>query len=382
MTAMSRRVEDRLDRLLDGGLLPFRPTYVRRFYMDGGRLGPSRRPGGTYLPHVRLWRPERWIASTVLATNPFPVPEEGASRVAIREVDLTFREALTLRGERLLGPRHEAAYGPAFPVLIKILDPAEPIIFHFHARDADVRRHPERFPGQRFGKDEAYYFLSAPKGAVPYTHVGLHPGVTRRVLAETIEQDRGTVLELSPVFHQPTGEGFYVPAGVPHRPGTALTLEIQQPSDVYTLLERFSGGRRLSAEQMHPGFASLDEALGLIDFRTASRPDLLQQHRLVPEPLMDTRTRGGEEAWIFPPRLRKFSGKRLLVRTRFESMEEGPYVAFVWRGRGRLLNRRLGPGTEVLVTAEAAARPHLYEADDGTLEAFKLFPPDPTHWRR
>lgn len=288
---MSSRVEDRLDRLLDGGLVPFRPTYVRRFYMDGGRLGLSRRPGGTYLPRVRLWRPERWIASAVLATNPFPASGEGASRVAMRGIDLSFREALTLRGERILGTRHYAAYGPEFPVLIKILDPAEPIIFHVHASDAHVRRHPERFPGQHCGKDEAYYFLPAPTGAVPYAHVGLHPGVSRRVLAEAIEQGRGTVLELSPAFHQRPGEGFYVPAGVPHRPGTALTLEIQQPSDVYTLLERVSGGRTLSAGQMHPGFASVEAALGLIDFKAATRPDLLKQNRLVPEPLTDKRTR-------------------------------------------------------------------------------------------
>lgn len=370
------RAEDILDRLLDGGLLPFQPTYVRRFYMDGGRLGLSRRPGGTYLPRVRLWRPERWIASTVSATNPFPLPDEGVSRLAVRGVSLTWPQALELRGERILGRPRLQAYGPDFPVLIKVLDPAEPIIFHFHARDEDVRRHPEHFPGQRFGKDEAYYFLPAPKGTVPYAHVGLHPGVTRRVLAEAIEAGGDRVLDLSPAFHQRTGEGFYVPAGIPHRPGTALTLEIQQPSDVYTLLERVSGGRPLSAEQMHPGFAALEDALGLIDFKAACDPSTLQRNRLVPEPVADTRARGGEESWIFPPRLRKFAGKRLVVRTRFESQETGPYVAFVWHGRGRLLKRRLGPGSEVLVTAEASIRPHLYEADRGTLEVFKLFPPD------
>ena len=375
------RPEDLLDRMLETGLLVFEPTYVRRLYRDGGRLGLSDRPGGTYLPRSGLWRPERWIASTVAATNPFPRPDEGHSRLAISTPrsgrralrGMTFRRALELRGTQILGPAYAGTYGADFPVLVKILDPGEAIVFHVHARDADVLRHPHRFPGQRWGKDEAYYFLPAPPGAVPYTHAGLYPGVTPRMLSEAIR--RGTALDLSPVFHQRSGEGFHVPAGIPHRPGTALTLEIQQPSDVYTLLERRWGDRPLTSAQMHPGFPGLDDALALLDYDAATDPNLLERHRLLPEPIAETRSRGGEEAWIFPPRLRRFSGKRLVVRRRYESLESGPYVLFVWHGRGRLLGRHLRPGLEALVTAAAATRPHLYEADGEPLEAFKLFPP-------
>lgn len=374
---MPGRAEDNLDRVLDGGVLPFLPTFVRRFYKDGGRLGLSRRPATTALARHRVWRPERWIASTVFAAQPFPSSGEGQSRLAMRGVTMTFREALALRGERMLGAARLRAYGSDFPVLIKILDPAEPIPMHFHARNEDVRRHPRRFPGQRFGKDEAYYFLPAPKGLIPYTHVGLHPSVTRRILEQAIERGHDHVLELSPVFYQRAGEGFFVPAGIPHRPGTALTLEIQQPSDVYTLLERSSGGRPLSHQQIHPGFSTLRQALDLIDFEAACAGDFLERHRLIPESVAETRGRGGAEVWIFPPRLVKFSGKRLVVRTRFESQERGPYVVLVWRGRGRLLNRRLAPGVEMLVTAEAAVRPHIYQADEAPFEVFKLFPPDP-----
>ena len=382
--AVTKEGADLLDRMLDGGLLFFEPTYVRRLYMDGGRLGLSRKPGGTYLPRLRLWRPERWIASTVCASNPFPLPDEGQSRLAnsrnhngrrLPSTAMTFRQALEWRGERILGAEYFKAYGHDFPVLIKILDPGEPIIFHFHAKDADVVRYPERFPGQRCGKDEAYYFLPSPKGGVPYTHVGLYPGVSMRDLAEAVEH--GTALERSPIFHQRIGEGFYVPAGIPHRPGTALTLEIQQPSDVYTLLEHRWGERPLSPEQMHPGFASLEDALALIDYDASTDRRLLERNRLVPEPIAETRARGGEEAWIFPPRLRKFSGKRLVVRTRYESQESGPYVLLVWRGHGRLLGQRLRTGSEALVTAAAATRSHIYEAEGEPLEVFKLFPPAP-----
>ncbi|MCS7172645.1 MAG: hypothetical protein N0A24_04435 [Armatimonadetes bacterium] len=111
-----------------------------------------------------------------------------------------------------------------------------------------------------------------------------------------------------------------------------------------------------------------------MDFETACAPDLLERNRLAPEGII--RTRGGEEAWIFPPRLRKFSGKRLVVWKRFESTEQAPYVLFVWRGRGRLLGHPLRPGTECFVIAEAALHPHVYEAEE-PLEVFKLLGPDP-----
>ena len=380
LTNPSKSDEDLLDRLLDDGLLFFAPTYVRRLYMDGGRLGLSNRPGGTYLPRLRLWRPERWIASTVRSSHPSTPRDEGLSRLAaphrgrrIRSPGITFRQALELRGERILGAKYFTAYGGDFPVLIKILDPGEPIVFHFHAKDADVLRYPKRFPGQRFGKDEAYYFLPAPTGPVPYAHIGLYPSVTREILAPAIA--RGTGLDLSPVLHQRVGEGFYVPAGIPHRPGTALTLEIQQPSDVYTLLEYRWGERPLSAVQMHPSFTTLEEALALIDYDAATDPRLVERNHLIPEPIAGARASGSEESWIFPPRLRKFSGKRLVVRTRHESQESGPYVLLVWRGRGRLLGHRVRPGSEALVTAEVATRPHLFEAEEEPLEVFKLFPP-------
>src|SRR5712692_7182731 len=209
------RIERELDRLLEDGILPLRPTYVRRFYMDGGRLPISRQPGGTYVARWRMWRPERWIGSTVSAMNPHRIAGEGLSHLDVPGVDLPLILALQLRGSEILGSRHLAAYGPDFPVLVKILDPAQTIGFHFHARDADVWRHPRRFGGQRFGKDEAYYFLDAPSGPIPYTHVGLWPGTTRRALAEAIASGSGRVLEWSPVIHQKIGEGFYVPAGVP-----------------------------------------------------------------------------------------------------------------------------------------------------------------------
>jgi len=376
------RLEQALDRLLAGGFLPLRPTYVRRLYPDGGRLPIAHRPGGTYIARWRMWRPERWIGSTVPARNPQRIVDEGISRLDVPGLDLPLPVALQLRAREILGPRHYAAYGPDFPVLVKILDPGQTIGFHFHARDVDVWKYPRRFGGQRFGKDEAYYFLDAPRGPIPYTHVGLLPETTQRDLADAIAEGGGRVLELSPVIHQKIGAGFFVPAGVPHRPGTALTLEVQQPSDVSTMLERVSAGRVLSEREMHPGFASLRDALAFIDYATATDPTLVRRCGLTPEPVRERPSRGGQEEWIFPPRFRKFSGKRLVVHTKVESHEDGPYLTLVWRGRGRINGARIRAGGEFLVIADVATRGHVYEAVGGPMEIFKIFPPAPQHYRK
>ncbi|MCS6858924.1 MAG: hypothetical protein NZT92_01230 [Abditibacteriales bacterium] len=366
-----------LDQILERskGFLPLQPTYARRFYMDGGRLGLSKKPGGTFNPKTKLFTPERWIASSTEAVNPHPIVGEGLSYLDIPGERLSLRDALKVRGEVMLGAQRNKAHGGEFRVLIKILDPYEPIVFHFHAKDEHVRKFPQHFVGHRFGKDEAYYFLEKPKASMPYTHVGLHPDVTLKQLIAAVRKGPDYALELSPVIYQRYEEGFYVPAGIPHRPGSALTLEIQQPSDVYTLLETHAAGRPMSPEQMHPGFPDLDSAFKLIDLKLSRQPDILERYRLTPTLCENGKQRGGVEHWIYPPTMTdKFSGKRLRVQTRFESCESDCYALLVWRGRGKLNGTSLKAGDEFFVTADAASQPHVFEnTGNEVLEVFKFF---------
>src|SRR2546426_10731533 len=124
-----RRVEQALDRLLDRGVLPLLPNYVRRLYMDGGRLPISRRPGDTYDPRARMWRPERWIGSTVTAMNPHPISDEGISRIDAARGPIQLTPALQKRRRGILGPRAFAPDGRGLPILIKSLDPGQTIGF-------------------------------------------------------------------------------------------------------------------------------------------------------------------------------------------------------------------------------------------------------------
>ena len=291
------------------GIVKLKPTFVPRFYRDLDRLG-QKKLRTRAAPNL----PERWIASSVQAINPPPLPSGGLSMLADIP-DLSLRDAIRTAPLEMLGADLLARHGPEFRVLVKLLDPGEPIPFHLHATDAQVKRLPKHFRGHRFGKDEAYYFLQVPKGPLPYSHVGLYPGVSKRELIDAVKKGRDYALELSPVIYQEYETGFFLPAGVPHSPGTALTLEIQQPSDVYTLLETHAAGKALSAQQIHPGFKSLDEAMQLVEMKLSEQVGRLDRNRLAPKIIESSP--GGEIAWIFPPEIcGKFAGKRIRVKTR------------------------------------------------------------------
>jgi mannose-6-phosphate isomerase class I len=363
------------DRLLElmrrcDGILKLRPEYVHRFYPDLNRLNQARLKRSP-----RQFIPERWIGSSVRAVNPPPIPSGGISMLANAPEPMALRDAIRGLPLEMLGERVVAAHGAEFRVLVKVLDPGEPIVFHLHATDAQLRRMPRHFPGHRFGKDEAYYFLDGiPKGSMPYTHVGLYDGVTRRELIEAVRRGPEHALELSPSIYQEYETGFFVPAGVPHRPGTALTLEIQQPSDVYTLLETHAGGKAMSPRQIHPGFRSLDDAFALIDLPVSRQVGRLSANRLAPR--VDRRTAGGEIATIFPREIcGKFAGRRLRVAGTLTYREPSPMVLWVWRGRGKLNGRAIRAGDEFFVAHSAAAGGvELRSTGSSPLELFSFLP--------
>ncbi|HEX8522001.1 MAG TPA: hypothetical protein VF669_07070 [Tepidisphaeraceae bacterium] len=366
-SAIASIADDLLSR--NNGLLPLAPTFVHRFYPDLNRLNQNRLKRSP-----RQFIPERWIGSSVEAVNPAPLPSGGLSMLAAIKAPVALRDVLRENAIDLLGPTLTKKHGREFRCLVKILDPGEPIVFHLHANDAQVKKSPATFPGQQFGKDEAYYFLESPKGPQPYTHAGLYEGVSRRELVAAVKRGPQHALELSPVIYQNYEEGFFVPAATPHRPGTALTLEIQQPSDVYTLLETHAAGKPMPPEQIHPGFESLEDAFRLIDFTLAYQVGQLEGNRLVPSSA--SKARGGAIDWIFPTSIcKKFGGKRIRVASSLTYSEETPFVLWGWKGRGAINGRALAPGGEFFVPyASARSGIELRSTGDEHLEVFSFFP--------
>jgi hypothetical protein len=195
------------------------------------------------------------------------------------------------------------------------------------------------------------------------------------VLIEAILKGREHALELSPAIYQEHGKGFLVPAGVPHRPGTALTLEIQQPSDVYTLLEARAGGKEMPPHQIHPGFKSLEEALRLIDLPLSFEVGKLTDYRLAPSPAQHATTAAAVD-WIFPlGKCKKFGGKRLRVTTKLKYSEPTPFTTFVWKGRGKINDVAVKGGFECFVPIETARRGiEIENVGPDMLEMFTFFP--------
>ena len=381
---MPDAVQKQLDRC--GDVLVLDPQIVVRFYTDGNRLG-QRRPGGKA---PKYDRPERWLASSTAAVNPPGVPGGGLSTWASapkgNQTAKTLRDLLAhdQYGPRLLGqPRHQAHDGQ-FRVLLKLLDAAEPIAFHVHADDRFVANHPDVYPGQRFGKDEAYHFLAAPKGACPYTQVGLYKGVRGDDILEAVARGTEYVLELGPAIHQRIGEGFFVRAGILHRPGTALTLEIQQPSDVYAFFQNEWNGKPIPPATQHPGFETLADALATVNIKANHDARLIDKHAIKPRRIDELSTRGAMVEWVFPPSMsEKFSGQRLTVARSLKFKASDPCALFVWSGSGTLNGQPIrgthGTGVggidEFFIGIEAARRGVTLESlGDEPLIAFALYP--------
>lgn len=367
-----------LDRL--GDVIALSPQMVGRFYDDLGRLG-QREPGA---PVGKYYVPERWIGSSTLAVNPDHIPSGGVSTCP-RLGNLAMCDLLAdpQAGPRLLGEKRFAAHDGTFRVLIKILDAGCPIPFHIHATDAFVRDNPGVYPAEKFGKTEAYYFFDAPKGDQPFTHLGAYPGVDGQALIAAIRRGTDAVLELSPRAEQNVGEGFIVESGLLHRPGTALTLEIQQPSDVYAVFQTQFGKTQIAEADLAPGFSSLEQAVErLIDWPRNLDPSLLEDSRLRPRAVDGFDQPGARCEWIYPPdRSEHFSGMRLTVETSMTLRADDPCVVLVWQGNGTLANisidgRGGAPGTadEFFVGIEAAKRGiEIVNTGDEPLVAFALF---------
>ena len=204
-------------------LYPLEPQYRERVW-GGQRLKAADPPVG-----------EAWVAF-----------EESRVRAGA-QAGQTVAELAGAHGARFLGREVAEAYGPRFPLLVKLLDCADWLSVQVHPNDEQA----ERLVGAgEFGKTEAWHFIEAEPGATIYA--GVKPGTTREALVEAIRQ--GRVLDVAQRVEARAGETVYIPAGTLHSLGPGLLLyEVQQSSDttyrVYDWDRPASAGRRLHVEE-------------------------------------------------------------------------------------------------------------------------------------
>src|SRR4051812_2299051 len=109
-SANSAEIRELLKRR--GGGLKLLPTFVPRFYPDFNRLGQKKHKTRA-TPNI----PERWIASSVEAINPPPLPRGGLSMLADLP-HISLRNAIRAAAPQMLGDELLAHHGPEFRVLV------------------------------------------------------------------------------------------------------------------------------------------------------------------------------------------------------------------------------------------------------------------------
>ncbi|PKN84674.1 MAG: hypothetical protein CVU46_13450 [Chloroflexi bacterium HGW-Chloroflexi-8] len=370
-----------------GGIFRLLPTWVARNSMPSGlRLGLSEHQTKV---GDRGWISERWLGSTTKADNQIGPPDEGLSYLNLPgDLHITLKQAIELIPEQMMGKDYADKHH-GLKRLPKIFDMSDRIAFHFHHQEKDAK-----LIG-RNSKEEAYYFpVGKEMGKHPETFFGVHPYVAQKenrslLLPPLIEWKDDRILKYSRAYQQFPEEGFHVPAGIPHAPGTALTLELQEDSDVFAILQAYSAGSivpksylfkdTLKEDQLKYGEALI---LDQINWELSGDPFFYENRHTTPQLISDSIQDGGQEFWIFYNTM-KFSGKKLMIHPsmKYESLDKGVYNILVWQGQGLFDGLEIKSGVfekeELLITHERAMHPIIIEnTGKEELVIFKFFGPE------
>jgi hypothetical protein len=369
------------------GILRLEPAWVARdFLPPGRRLGLKE---DEYEVGERGWITERWLGSTTRADNRVGPPDEGLSYIAIDgDERITLKEAVEAAGPAIMGEDYAQTHN-GLGRLAKIYDFGARIPYHLHQMKEDAA-----LVGAN-SKEEAYYFPEdVPVGPHPETFFGVHPYIAEQkkqdiLLPYLVEWKDDLILRHSRAYLLVPGEGFHLPSGVLHAPGTALTIELQEDSDVFAMLQALVAGQIIPKDLLFKDVRPQDREkdgeqviLGQVDWEISGDPYFYENRHTSPQQVQEPAQEGGEEHWIYY-NTTKFSGKRLVVKPgqRFTSVDQGIYNILVWQGRGRYDGLEIGAGNfgfdELLVSHAKATVPIVVE-NTGTedLMIFKFFGPD------
>jgi len=369
------------------GVLRLDPAWVARsFLAPGRRLGLDE---SQYELGERGGICERWIASTTKADNKVSVPDEGLSFLRLESGHrMTLKEAVDIAGTMIMG-REYARTHATLDRLAKIFDYGDRLPFHLH----QMKQHAALVG--RNSKEESYFYPEdLDMGPHPETFLGVHPYITREkkhdlLLPHLQRWDSDLILQHSRAYLLLPGDGFHTPAGVVHAPGSALTVELQEDSDVLAMLQAKVGDRWIDKELLFKDVRPEDRArhgeriiLDMIDWETCGDP-LYYENRHTPPILIPEKVQpGGYEEWIFY-NTRRYSGKRLVVKPglTYTSTDAGVFNVLVWKGRGEfdghVIEGRNPMLDELLVCHDRAVAPiQVRNTGREELVIFKFFGPD------
>jgi hypothetical protein len=373
------------------GKLPLRPCWVTRdFLPPGKRLGlkDSEYPAGKSGNIC-----ERWLVSETEALNAVKIKNEGLSYLQIAGENILLSDAIKSCREEILGIPYAKKHDK-LNRLLKIYDYKNRLFYHIHQMEPDARK------VNMNSKEEAYHYLDADLGAHPETFFGVHPYIVKEkrqkeIFLPFLREWKGgdEILQHSRAYLNVPGEGFHLPAGILHAPGTALTLELQESSDVMAVLQPHIEGIPMSKDLLLAHVPADEKekygeeaVLREIDWEACADPYFYENHRLYPQLLKETVQEGGYEEWIWY-NTPKFSGMRITVTPggKFISKGLGVHGLFVWRGEGKIDGCKVEgqkvslteAHDEFLITHDKAVRGLVIEnTGSENLVAYKFFGPE------
>jgi len=376
----------------NNGILRLEPAWVaRNFIPPGKRLGL---PEEQYHLGDRGGICERWIGSTTSADNKVGIPREGLSFLKMDSDErITLKDAVDSARDLILGKVYSQNH-KGLKRLAKIFDYEDRLPYHIH----QMQYHASLVG--RNSKDEAYYF---PEGVDTGNHAetffGVHPHISESknyeiLLPHLVEWKDDKILRHSFGYTQYPDDGFHVPSGTLHAPGTALTIELQEDSDVFAMMQAKVGNTHISKDLLWKDVRKEDREnygeriiLEMINWETSGDPEFYKNRHTPPVMIKETKTDSGEEYWIFY-NTNKFSGKKLIVHSggKFLSKDNGVYNILVWQGKGNfggleVAARNTVSGKydldELLVCHDRAVQGINIENDSsGDLIIYKFFGPD------
>jgi hypothetical protein len=369
------------------GFLRLRPSWVARdFLKPGRRLGL---PESAYAVGARGFICERWLASETDADNRVKHPHEGLSFLDIAGEEILLRDAMASCGDLIAGAEYAASH-TGLGRLAKIYDFESRIFFHYHQTTADAKKLGFN------SKEEAYFFpTDVPMGKHPETFFGVHPSIVEEnrmaeVLLPYLEKWEGdSILGASRAYMNLPGEGFHLPAGILHAPGTAVTIELQEPSDVMGVTQAEVDGLKIDKELLYKHIPPAEWAakkeravLDQILWNENGDPYFYENHHTPPVLIPSPGQTGGYQQWIYYNTTR-FSGMRLVVKPgqKFRTVDKGVYSVLVWRGKGTANGLAIEgscSGIDELLVSNATARAGVEWVNTGSreLEIIKFFGPD------
>ena len=373
------------------GILNLKPAWVTRdFLPPGKRLGLKEEE---YAAGKRGYICERWFASVTHAENRINVEDEGYSYLDIEGENIHLKDACENAGDLIMGTEYSKVHKD-LDRLLKIYDFDCRIFYHLHQSTEDAKK-----IGMN-SKEESYFFLEAEPGPHPETFFGVHPYIVDKSLQEKIIlpylkdwNGDDTMLAHARAYMNIAGEGFHLPSGILHAPGTALTMELQESSDIMSVFQAKIGNlpidkelltRQIPADEVarHGEKAALD----LVDWEANGDPYFYENHNVKPVMIKESKTEDSWEEWIYY-NTTKFSGKRLTLKPgkKITCKEKGVFNIFVWKGSASVDGNIVSAGDfgleycsdELLITHEKALEGFtIKNTGSCDLVLFKFFGPD------